>query len=296
MRRRTVLKQFGAGALPAIPAPAPGPDSPTIDAYVYVDQPPDAGNDLAALTAECERALDALLSDVEATADVSFTHRVHDRWRRQTAYPRVPAGDMAGWQSWLWEQGHREGANDGSAAYHMLVCPGSDGTYGGQSSGVIVFTGDRRTYVRGGIRYKVPRGMCTVAAPNLEAWMTFAHEMGHSLMDWADVPEIRSVTHSCCEGGGCSDECPLCDKSTTGCRDAGEAIHHPEHTLGTVVDGGKTVMAHRSHTAAECDGGTGADGEPRGCGVGGDAACGTGFTLAVSECTAEAIRLTANAY
>lgn len=293
MNRRDLLKHIGAAGITGAAATGTAAAAYDIDVYVYINASPNVDPDIETHAARCEDALDTLLTEIENSGEVNFSHTIHGRWASQTSYPVVAEGDMAGWQDWLKNNGYDEGAQGNTAAYHMLVLTNGRGVHGGQSSGVTVFPGDTK-YSDG--EWKIPRGMCNVDKTNLEEKMTFAHEMGHSLIDHADIAAIQDMTHSCCTNGGCSDECPICDKSTTGCAGKGEAIHHPEHTLGTVIDGGKTIMAHRSHTAAECYGGTGPWGYKLGCGVGGDQACGTGFSLTTSPCTNRAVKYTEQEY
>lgn len=259
--RRTALKGL-AGGLTAVTGAgvlgtAAASHSVTLTCYVYLDSRPAGENvperyhrDLDVMAWDAADGLETVLADVVNSGHCDMSYDVSGRYQQQRdddAYPNLDAGDIGGFRDWLDDQGYTEGSQQGTAAIHHLVRHDDSVNGGGKSSG------NCWPAASGAI----PVSMSTAASPGDWNRLTVQHEVGHAMVD-SSLPEVRDMTHAS------ASECPHADSN--------ETIHHREHTLGTVVDGGKTVMAHRSPTAADCTGGG------NGSGVGGDNGFGTGIS------------------
>lgn len=249
--RRTVLKTAAGGVVAlgtaGVIGTASASQSVCLDAYIYLNET----GTKEAMAREAKDSLEALFGHIGSSGHCEFDYTVHNRWNSQEstdAYPSVSAGEISEWKSWLTDHGHTEGADSGEAAVHHLVrhAAGVDG--GGRGLGGRVCWPDDAN---------LNPTMSTASGADDWHRLTVQHEVSHQMID-ATIGGVDEKTHASAAA------CPHADDN--------ETIHSAEHTLGTVVEGGKTVMAHRSPTAAECNGGG------DGSGVGGDEAHGTGIT------------------
>ncbi len=246
-----MLKSAAAGMIgfggPDVIGTTSASQSVWLDAYIYVNE---AGAQ-ESMAHEAKDALETLFEHVGNSGHCDFDYTVYNRYDTQASdgeYPSVGAGEIHAWEDWLTDQGHTEGADSGEAAVHHLVRHDASVTGGGKGWGGRVCWPD-----------DISLNPTMSTASGADDWhrLTVQHEVGHQMID-ATISRVDEKTHSSAA------ECQHADD--------GETIHNAEHTLGTVVDGGKTVMAHRSPTAAECDGGG------DGSGVGDNNAHGTGIT------------------
>lgn len=262
--RRTALKGL-AGGLTALTGagivgtPAAASHNVALDCYVYINSEPYYGdyytNPVDRLAEDAETGLDNFFDDIERSGHCDMTHNIHSRWETQMdegEYPAQTSNDIDEFQSWLREQNMTEGSQNGECAVHVLIrhVRGSDG--GGVGSGQWPWPEDKGEW-----NNAIPCAVTNAGSQGDWNRFTVQHEVGHTMVD-SSLSEIREMTHESV------DECQH--------NDSDETIHHRDHTLGTVIDGGKTPMAHRSPSAAECTG------DGNGSGVGGDNARGTGIT------------------
>jgi hypothetical protein len=253
--RRTALKGLGATfagvAGSAVGVSPVAAATVNLDCYVYINNSPmfSSTSELDEMADDAEWGLDNFLTDVESSGHCDMTHDIHSRWqtqRDQGLFPSLSSNDNSAFRSWLRDQGWDEGDGDGGCATHVLIRH-EDGAQGGGNSVGGVWP-DYYYFATQVYR-----------ADKAGSWnrITAQHEVGHAMVD-SSLQYVKDRTHA--------------DVSNCPENDSSETIHNREHTLGTAVSDGKTVMAHRSPSAAECTG------DGNGSGVGGDNAHGTGIS------------------